>query len=487
MNAFKPQQLSHEPIAPDGVAELRDVQIAMSPYCGAPDLTDLAQDGVVRRSIDPVSVADLLRNAFVYPPHSIFRGVTLATSGFSSQDDMQSAPNFAFKFRDNGRRREQSVAGEDWVGTYHRMLCEAISASCAEMRAPWLLQSGGKDSTSLAIAAAEARPDTTCITYLGGREENEVESARLVAGRLGLRHEALVCDPGRAYDRYLALLPRMSLLTADFALLSYADLVTAISAKDGDGVIDGLGSDAYFGVMVDTRARIESWLARRIRLPPSLTELPLIGRSFLLCFLLSTLQMGRVERVFPGSRFTDAEIDALFGRKIADLSRKRLGLFEPEIASAISADERRAITMFITCPVQAFGKGLYTTDALSMRIAYPYCDQRLSQWVHGEVPRDQLRDAKTRTNKILVRAHIASRFGNLPYVAKKGSFRFDLCGLARLRFDQVHDYAQRNRNMLPGAVRWLERNRKRLDNKYHASKFYLLAVVLPWIEQHAED
>jgi hypothetical protein len=30
-------------------------------------------------------------------------------------------------------------------------------------------------------------------------------------------------------------------------------------------------------------------------------------------------------------------------------------------------------------------------------------------------------------------------------------------------------------------VQWLERNRPRLDNKYHASKFYLLAVVLPWL------
>jgi hypothetical protein len=29
-------------------------------------------------------------------------------------------------------------------------------------------------------------------------------------------------------------------------------------------------------------------------------------------------------------------------------------------------------------------------------------------------------------------------------------------------------------------VHWLERHRGRLDNKYFASKFYLLAVVLPW-------
>ena len=59
--------------------------------------------------------------------------------------------------------------------------------------------------------------------------------------------------------------------------------------------------------------------------------------------------------------------------------------------------------------------------------------------------------------------------------------RQDLCGLAAQRFDQVHGFARDLSELLPGAVPWLERNRRRLDNKYHASKFYLLAIVLPWL------
>jgi hypothetical protein len=73
----------------------------------------------------------------------------------------------------------------------------------------------------------------------------------------------------------------------------------------------------------------------------------------------------------------------------------------------------------------------------------------------------------------------------LPYVDRKGSFRFDLRGLARCRFEQVHAYAGLARDVLPGASAWLERNRRLLDNKYHASRFYLLAVVLPWITQRS--
>ncbi|MEP7098194.1 MAG: hypothetical protein ABI748_11065, partial [Dokdonella sp.] len=84
-------------------------------------------------------------------------------------------------------------------------------------------------------------------------------------------------------------------------------------------------------------------------------------------------------------------------------------------------------------------------------------------------------------NKVLVRQHIAQHFQQLPYVRTKGSFRFDLCGLARQRFDQVHAFAMQGQSLLPGAVHWLESHRHRMDNKYYASKFYLLAVTLPWL------
>jgi len=466
-------------------ATSQDLQITMSPYYGRPDFSELDPD---RRhgELDSVSLADLLRNGFVYPPHSIFENVKLVTFGFDPHHDMRNTPEFRFKFREADRNQDSSDINGDWVGTYHRLLCDAVSSSCADTRSPWLLQSGGKDSTTLAIAASEVRPDTTCITYLGGREENEIASARSVARTLGLRHEVLVCDPGRAYDRYLDIVQRMPLLTADFALLSYVDLATAVCSNGGDGVIDGLGSDTYFGMPMKRQQRLLSRLAREMRLPRAVSELPLIDRSFKLCFVLSTLQMNRIERVFPGSRFTDVEVDELFGREISQLSKKRLDPFRAELATATSIDEWRVMAASIAGSAGAFAKGLYTTSALSLRVAYPFCDRRLRDWVHRQVPRDQIMDTATLTNKVLVRNHIATRFGPLPYVARKGSFRFDLRGLAMQRFEQVHAYSVKAGHLLPGATRWLERNRRRFDNKYHASKFYLLAVVLPWIAQHDE-
>ena len=467
-----------------GIPAPARVQLTMSPYYGRADFSALA-GSAARGPMDLVSVADLLRNGFVYPPHSIFRDVKLVTFSFDPAQDMHGAPQFRFLFREETRRRKGAGGEADWVGTYHQLLCDAVAETCRDMRAPWLLQSGGKDSTSIAIAAADARPDMQCITYLGGTEENEVDSARAVAAKLGLRHEVLVCDPARAYDRYLALVDRMPLLTADFALLSYVDLATQVAGEGGDGVVDGMCSDNYFGVQAGWKHRWLAALARDLRLPDFLADLPLVGRNFELCYLLSTLQMNPIERAFPGSRFTDAEVDALCGREVSRLSRRRLELFRAEMESADSVDEWWAMASSIAGSSASVGKGLYTTAALSMQVAYPFCDRRLCEWVFRQVPENELVDPVAKVSKLLMRKHIASRFGELPYVVRKGSFRFDLCGLARERFEQVHAFAREARDVLPGAAAWLERHRAHFDNKYHSSKFYLLAVVLPWIARRA--
>lgn len=460
----------------------RRVQLDLSPYSGGMDLSPLAAAGDQGDAIDEVSLADLLRNSFVYPPHSIYRGVKVATTGFDPAQDLHAQARFHFNGQSaavTSRPRMDQVDRGTLVDTYHRLLSEAIERSTQGIRAPWLLQSGGKDSTSMAIALAETRPETTCVTYLGGTEENEVESAQQVAHQLGLRHEALVCDPARAYDRYLAMVPRMPLLTADFAVLSYADLVTEIASGGGDGVIDALGSDPYFGVPPHWQQRLLGLLARGLRLSPRLFETDMLGRNFKLCYALGTLQMNEFERFYAGSRFTDTEVDALFGRRVSRQSRERLEVFRNAITAAQSPEARRRVSAAIV-EAAIFGKGMFAASALQLRLVYPYCDEQLHEWVFRRVPDDYL-VGPDGTNKVLVRHHIARYFRQLPYVHSKGSFRFDLCGLARQRFDEVHAFALQARSLLPGASRWLEVHRRRLDNKYYASKFYLLAITLPWV------
>lgn len=462
------------------------IQIIASPFYGEPDFAPLTER-TVEGCLDLVSLADLLRNGFVYPPYSIYENVRLVSCGFDPGQDMFDDPVYRPMFGESERDKTdtRTSTSQDWASEYHRLLCDALAQASQRMSSPWLLQSGGKDSTSLAIAASEVRPDTVCLTYLGGSEENEVASARHVAESLGLRHEVLVCDPGRAYDRYLALLPRMPLLTADFALLSYVDLASEIVRQEGDGVIDGLGSDVYLGVPATWHKHLLRLLARNLRLPEFVHDSDYLESNFELSYLLSTLQMDPFERGFPGSRFTDEEVDALFGRKMAPLSKARLARFAPAIVAAGSLTEQLSITLDIMATPGGIAKGTYTAAALSLRVAYPYCDSQLRHWLTHDVPPDRRMNARRGINKVLVREHIARRFPQLPYVMAKGSFRFDLRNLALRRFEQVYGYALQVRDVLPGAPLWLERNRHRMGNKYHASKFYLLAIALPWLNRHA--
>lgn len=468
----------HLPTGP----RLTRIQVNASPYQRGVDFSPLAGLDPGNAPLDLVSIADLLRNSFVYPPHSIYRDAKVAFSGFDPSTDLHNNPTFRFPFRTTHARSESHASEADTTAltqTYHRLLCDSVKQSLTGSRTPWLMQSGGKDSTSMAIAIAEARPDTACLTYLGGTEENEVASARFVARKLGLRHEMLVCDPGRAYDRYLAMLPRMPLLSADFATLSYADLATEVRLLGGDCIVDALGSDHYFGAPMHGRDHMLRLLSRSLRLPPGLFRWPVIRNHFELCFALATLQMSRFERFFPGSRFSDAEVDELYGWNISARSRQRMETFRAELAAADSTEVQRIIA-FTLLEAPAMGKGMYAAKAMGLRVAYPYCNAPLRDWILHRVPRDQL-IGPGGVNKLLIRRHIAGRFAELPYVSTKGSFRFDLRGLAKQRFDQVYAFAQQSRAILPGVPRWLEVHRRLLDNKFFASKFYLLAVTLPWL------
>jgi hypothetical protein len=153
--------------------------------------------------------------------------------------------------------------------------------------------------------------------------------------------------------------------------------------------------------------------------------------------------------------------------------------YHADIAAAESAEAVRRLSLVIS-EAAHLAKGMYVTSAMSLRLVYPYCDERLRDWIFHDVP-DELLIGPDNVNKVLMRKYIAEYFQQLPYVRVKGCFRFDLRGLAKQRFDQVHAFSLLTKTLLPGAPRWLEDHRSQLDNKYFASKFYLLAMTLPWL------
>src|SRR5690606_11737990 len=103
--AAAPAGRPDDPASADAGDQARRLQIVMSPYHGEPDFSVLTDDYLARAQVDMVSIADLLRNGFVYAPHSTYRGVKLATPGFDPLHDMHDSPEYRYQFRDSGRSK----------------------------------------------------------------------------------------------------------------------------------------------------------------------------------------------------------------------------------------------------------------------------------------------------------------------------------------------------------------------------------------------
>jgi asparagine synthetase B (glutamine-hydrolysing) len=427
--------------------------------------------------VDLASVASILLFGFVLPPDSVRCGHDMPAPGMRrTPGGIQCAPHAALD-----AMRESGSASDPCE--YHERLVRTVRSSTAHLDQPWLMQSGGKDSSSLAIALAEARPGIRCLTYVGGMEESESASAATVARRLGLPHETLACDPGRAWDRYVARVPRMPVITGDFALLSYVDMAVHAGIRGADGLIDGIGSDLYFGSIAGASGTLLEWAARGWSRPVQWVERGPWRHSFTACYLLSTLAMHGAERWFPGSRFDARTVSGLVGARWTEQALARWAALAPAFRNR-DRHQRRDVAIALSEAAGGFLKGRVATTAAGLRVAYPFADPSWVAWAaclpeHARIDRDR------GLNKRIVRQHVQHALGELPYVRRKGSFRFDLRGLARDRFDAVRSMADDVRHVLPGAPAWLDRNRPWLGNKFHASRFYLLAVLVPWLRVHA--
>ena len=439
------------------------------------DSGGLSKDGYsaiersVANGIDLISVGDILRNGFVTPPYTVSGDIRLnACDGVT--DLVAGKTSDVLPLMDD----------KDYVDTYHGMLCGVMRSVCEKHRSPWLLQSGGKDSVSLAIALAAESPGSNCVTYCGGREEDEVASARYVANRLGLHHDVIQGDCSRAYRNYLARVQDMPLITGDAALLSYFDIMGFLSSSQCDAVIDGIGSDIYFGYACSQRQHWERHLAIGLPGIDMLYQVPGVRKSFHACYLLSTLAMTETQRIFPASRFSDREADSIMGRNISSSSRARL----EGVVQQNSAAKRSYRDFLLTLKEigGAAAKGSYAAAAYDVPVIFPFMDRGIVDWVITQLPTGLRYEPNSAVNKVIVRQHIYRHLGHLPYVQKKGCFRFDLTSFATTHFDMLADMASSHHcDVLPGAKRWLTRHRKDMSNKYFASKFYLLAILLPWI------
>jgi asparagine synthetase B (glutamine-hydrolysing) len=194
--------------------------------------------------VDHAAISHLLHDGLVPQPRTVYRDVFAISVGFSARLERgQIKFQRSFPFALNRSRGDQVGSPQKLLD----LLAAATSAACDRSNNVLLLSSG-LDSTALAVAAKHAgRDNLQCVTYGEPDRRSEVELARAVCRRLGLRHEAHVVDVHspeipRALLNYASRVPEPC---ADPALI--ATISTIGERCDGNStVLDGSGSDSYF-------------------------------------------------------------------------------------------------------------------------------------------------------------------------------------------------------------------------------------------------
>ena len=102
------------------------IMFSTSPYRGEVDFAPVSR--AAGRPLDPVSIADLLRNAFVYPPHSIYRDVN--GSGAILADDFSEVKKRFFTRLPAGSPPATSRTGTP-SGARRSTTASRRSASCS--------------------------------------------------------------------------------------------------------------------------------------------------------------------------------------------------------------------------------------------------------------------------------------------------------------------------------------------------------------------
>ncbi len=473
---------------------LKDAYLATGP--GGPLVLSEAEVGdYVRcghRPISRLALQALLRLGFVPPPFTLYEGLyrpavgdRLRTDGVGVRYEVD-FPYEAAKYRGDQAYDRATIA---------RLLRQALGRSLQGERRVVLMLSGGKDSSALCYALRDAGArDVLTLTYVAGVREDESAAAERLARSLGFAHRTITSNPIQEHAALKAFCGRSPFVTGDFALVPYVYAASLVPEGYGS-LIDGLGNDIYMGHIAakrETRLQAASLpsLLGRAPLAGELLGRALWGRLELgwagakAAYGVQSLQMLRIERSFSGSRLSVSELDRILGpseglyRYLAAMERLGAGR-APEESRALW----RGRLYDAAC---AMDKARLAAASLGMKCCFPYCDEELADYFFNLPPGEKY-DYGTRTNKLALRRYLAERGQpDREYIARKGSFRFDIEKYVWVNLPEIGRAVREasGRYALPGlheVFEHLARRQGRAGNYVIASKLYLLGIASVWL------
>jgi asparagine synthase (glutamine-hydrolysing) len=324
------------------------------------------------------------------------------------------------------RGPEVQVSISEALNRLDDVLISAVSGRSASSGRTAIFLSGGKDSSTLCIAASKIDPRRYLAVTVGFDDESvdESEDAAVVARHLGIEHLTLKFSAKEYLDALGEFVCAHGQPFGD-----PAGLPTYLAAKslptECEAVLDGTGSDSYMGIPVTPIER-------------AYLSLPILRclSAFLKLCLPDRVQgragglvrrLGKPLREFSVSwaGWSEREIYRLF-KVDPQLAETELGQLATSQVARHPVEFKTRVICRIWEPDTAYRKMVQPCNYLGRPVGFPLADTRLAG-LFGTLPGNL--SISGGTNKVLLRTYLARHLPERIVEKPKGSFEFDTASI----------------------------------------------------------
>lgn len=425
----------------EGVSLGRDIAGAQTMYYGqineafyfSSSLTLFRGIGL---EIDRDAVTDFLHFLYVPAPRTIYRRVRAILPAQAVFWDGISLKKFSLPRKNFTTQSAISLPAEteaSLLSEYETLLRQSVGRCVSRKGKTGLFLSGGKDSSSIAIAARleEVQDfETFCIGF-DESEIDETRDAEIVANHLGFPF----CSLKFPLDTYLDHFPRFVAIHGQ-PIGDCAALPVYVGARETEGLydvwLDGTGNDRYFGFPTTWQEDAAWYLHRTI---PGLHRFPFArlpgDLSYSLDVIVRYLGKPRQEQFVSWYGWTPVELEELIGCR-PNLKDLELYSFYHKVSSPII---HKTWTLGnIWEPETAYRKVAQVANVLGQLVRYPFLDKELVAFSEN-LPDSLKYDGAV--NKIIIRKVLEKYLPKSIVKKKKGAFNFPKGRLMTHRDNQL--------------------------------------------------
>jgi len=363
-------------------------------FCFASELKALTLVPGFSGAVDPEAVIDFLALGYVPDPHSIFRDVHKLPPGSSltvGRSGMRLRRYWAPRF---APRRDRDVDGT--IEEIRDLARDAVDRRMISDVPLGAFLSGGVDSSAVVGLMAEQAPGRVRTFSIGftSKEYDELEYARLIAGRYRTEHHEQVVTP-RIEEMFDKLVEHFDEPFADssavptlyLARMTREHVTVALSGDGADEIFAGYRVYAYGAIESRLRDRLPGWFRRSVvrlagEVYPKLDFLPRVFRAKA---LLRNISLEIADAHFHSrSNFTEAAL----ARLVAPELRRQAADYSPlatmrrhfeEVSHLAPLEQMQAVDLETWLPGDILVKADRATMAYSLEGRSPWLDYRMAE------------------------------------------------------------------------------------------------------------